>query len=181
MSAKPSWCVDFSAKNWRQDAAGQLWESTATENRKRSVIGAGATAGREGLEILHDPESGTLKLVGTEIGCIDAVAMSTCGALRSKRQAGDSLSSEEIGSAMDDAISRILYDVGAFTIYPHPALKGRLGPDEASKKLAAGDVWKVAAGGVSFGELMRRHKNHKSRPNGYALLEKFVQKTDQIR
>src|SRR4051812_9463499 len=49
------------------------------------------------------------------------------------------------------------------------------------KKLAAGDAWKVAAGGISFNELMSWHKTLESPPNGYALLEKFVQKTNMLR
>ncbi|KAH0534098.1 hypothetical protein FGG08_007307 [Glutinoglossum americanum] len=180
-SVKPSWCVDFSMKTWMQDATDRGWEPTAIENRRRDAAGAGATTGREELEILHDPGNGTIKLVGTEIGHIDGAHMSTCGELSAKRRASGSLSSEEISSAMNDGITKLFNDIGVFTIYAHPALKKRLGPDEACKKLAAGDIWKVAAGGISFDELIRKLKDVKSYPNGYPLLEKFVQKTSKIR
>jgi hypothetical protein len=180
-SDKPSWCIDFSTKTWKRDAANRQWEPTASENRKRDATGAGASTGRDILEILHNPGNGTIRLVGTEIGSLDHVHMTTCGELRAKRQAPDSLTPEEIDSVMLDSVSKLLRDIGVFVIYGHPALKKRLGQDETSKKLAAGDIWKVASGGSSFDDLMRQHKQVGPIPNGYALLETFVQKSNPIR
>ena len=60
-------------------------------------------------------------------------------------------------------------------------MKNRLGSDEASKKLAARDVWKSPAGEMIFENLTSRHRGVEAMANGYALLEKFVQKTHELR
>ncbi|KAJ9636376.1 hypothetical protein H2201_003542 [Coniosporium apollinis] len=163
-SVKPSWCIDFSAKSWFYKA-----------RLKEGAVKGAASTGREEFEILHDPGSGTIRLAGTEIGRIDTVHKSTCGAFLAEVRVDVTVSSEEALSTLRDIIGAILDDTSLFSLSAHTALEKRLGRDEASKKLAAGDVWKVAAGGVSFNELSDQEGGFELTLDGYAFLEKIAQ------
>ncbi len=61
--------------------------------------------------------------------------------------------------------------VSDFVVHARGALERRLGLDVASQKVAEGDVWKTAAGGLSFNRLVETSKNPEPIPNGYALIE----------
>ena len=182
---KPSWCVDYSVRNWVRGAVERRWKSFNANGMDKDCFffqfdRLGASTGRMLACFTNDIRSGSITVTGIEIGRIDFSSPSTCGKWRAAVPIIDSFDEknrEEIG---DEALANILFDTSLFTKHAYLALKKRLSSDEAARKLAGGDVLKVSAGGMSFEELMKTHKDE-SQLDGYSMLMKAVSETDEYR
>jgi hypothetical protein len=177
----PSWCVDFSAKDWPHEASHRGWSVNAVENRQGNREEHGATAGREMAPVIHDRASGTIKISGTRIGLVKFAHMATTAALRTVRDSGQMPDDADRTAIMQTSVDSLIKDIGTFIIYSEGALESRLDQGDSIIKFASGDIWKIASSGKTFESLVtrgdRRNVNQfSSRADGYALLEKFADK-----
>ena len=170
---KPTWCIDFLQTTWLRAAYVQHWHVVPPE--EKAHYGVGATAGRDMIDFAYEPQSGSLKIVGTEVGLIESVHKTTCTAIPLLHRIRESLT-----PSMEDSVKKIHHDIDTFTIDAHRALERRLGPDEASRKVTVGDIWKVAAADTlveRFNYLKLQYKPY----TGWAILEMLAQRRLPIR
>ena len=81
-------------------------------------------------------------------------------------------------TAMLEAVNSVLDDLGVFNRCAYGAFESRLGPEDAGKKMAAGDLWKTMVGGVPYDEVIDdliQKREFQSISNGFALLEKYAE------
>ena len=178
---KPSWCVDFSSKYWSSAQAilgwGQELFGPGSLGQKDSAF-----AGKERMRLVHDSKSGTISVVGTEIGRIEKTVDSTCGPFGAGYRADDSgLMQLGFEDFKEWGLQNLHRNVNSFVVDAQEALERRLGSNIASKKLAEGDIWMVTAAGYSFDDLFKVDENTKPIPHGYALLEKHALERDSAR
>ena len=174
----PSWCIDFSSKTWGLDAISNglaLRESDPRVTSRRRVLGEGASRGQNFAEVVHEPEAGAIKLRGTRLGLIHSVVESTTGVMRYMAPIHKSIGQKDLEEAPVADVTKLLQDTFLFHLHATTALEMRYGFDEAARKVAAGDIWKVAAGGHEFSSL---HKERGQQFHGiqpFGLLETFAQ------
>ena len=172
---KPSWCVDFSGKHWSR-AQNTLF-GPGSLGQKNSAF-----AGKERMILVHDSKSGTISVVGTEIGRIENTVQPTCGYFNAGYRDDDSYLMEHgFEDSKQWGLQNIHRNVSSFVVDAHEALERRLGSSVASKKLAEGVVWMITAAGFSVNDLLKFAGNTESIPHGYALLEKHAIERDSAR
>ena len=181
---KPSWCVDYSVRNWVRGATERRWKSFNASDMDKDCYfyqfdRLGASTGRVLVDFTNDIRSGSITVTGIKIGRIDFTRLSTCGKWRAAIPIIDSFD-EKNEEMAEEALVDILFDTSIFTKQAYLALKKRLSCDEAARKLAGGDVLKVSTSGMSFEELMKTHK-HESQLGGYSMLMKAVSETEEYR
>ncbi|KAL8902917.1 MAG: hypothetical protein Q9207_004285 [Kuettlingeria erythrocarpa] len=134
----PSWCIDFSNPAWwvRPFKAGRALVPYSR--------GKGASGNQTKSTISHQPDQGTIQLLGTVVGLIDHIHVPECSMTGEQVTISEP---EEKGVAGDQLvrIRSVLKDIATFTQLVRKALEGRFGEAEALQMLASGIVWKAAA------------------------------------
>lgn len=178
----PSWCANFSRKDWWVHAVENGLTATEPTSLRIRHIEKGASNGLRCVEVFHDPERGIIRLLGAHVGVIKDVLEPTISVMAQTTPAYSSIGREELSSAVTKDLENLLTDTFFFHIFARVVLEKRFGPDEAAKKLAAGDVWKVATGGLKFEDLLPEEERRSyNRMDGFALLEKVAQKFYPVR
>jgi hypothetical protein len=139
------------------------------------VTDPAASRGRGLAEIFHDIEAGTITLHGTRVGIIRNTVESRTGIMRQLRPAYRTTSPGDLKSAPVKDVEKLLIDIGTFHFLACLALNRRYGEDATARKVAAGDIWKIAAGGLEFSSLLDQEAPLPSGQNGFGSLEKFAQ------
>lgn len=162
---EPSWGADFSSHTWTKIASLLQWKPPRPSEFVK-LEKSGASAGKGMAGILNNYENGLIKLIRSEVGCIRKTVFMSGGVEEN---------SFAYPSIIDGGVKRLLHNMEIFTVYAHEAFCNRLGLVEAGQKLAAGAVWKVAARGVDFDDIVGpRWSAQLSSPDGYALLTKVA-------
>jgi hypothetical protein len=148
-SIVPSWCIDFSVRNWNSGPTRKLSPGIGE--------GTGVTTGREKSTIRYDTDKKTLTLDGCEVG-------------RIAKLAAFKLDEDDWEAAMflpNIAISLYMH-VFKFANIARQFLSRRLGEEMTAQSLTDGDAWKAAVGGTEFSEFMAalREEDH---PRGWAF------------
>jgi hypothetical protein len=173
----PSWCADFSRKDWWVHAVENGLTATEPISLRTRVIEKGASKGLRCVEVFHDPERGIIRLLGTRVGVIKDILEPTISTIAQTTPAYRSTVREELGLVVGKNLENLLFDTFVFHVYASVVLEKCFGPDEAAKKLAASDVWKVTAGGLKFEDLLPEEERRSyHRMDGFALLEKVARK-----
>jgi hypothetical protein len=168
-SGKPTWCVDFSTKAWTWYANKLRWF------RREKAEQAGATKGRDNFKLGHDPEHGTIELVGVEVGRISLIKLPKSGTSRVKLRAATNSPLEEQSSVKSDVIEAIMTDIKDLTGFAHDAWTRWRGSEKSDLKIRSADVWKTAAGGMDFRHaLVGSFADVDKQINGYDLLGRVM-------
>jgi len=153
-TCKPSWAIDFSQGKW-DIIADQPWGLWLPWSR---YMPATRDHKVENLNLLHDPDLGTLTVTGMKIGCIDALVSFPAGCRHINDNSEDifyflresSLAGHRSLQSSSEAVPIILRLTRVFSDLAYKALCRRLGKDDAATKLAEGCVWRTACGGSNF-------------------------------
>ena len=135
----PSWCADFSKKAYteRYNTA-----SASTEYDRNAQT--------EIMDIAHYPKTGILKVAGTIIGkvgwCQRIYSGGLWGGKEGKEKETDPAhKSRKISS--NDLVVEVMNKILSLTLLVYNALKLRCGEEEAVRRIAAGEVWRVLCNG----------------------------------
>ncbi|KAF8859694.1 HET-domain-containing protein [Acephala macrosclerotiorum] len=180
----PSWCIDFSSKTWGIDAISNglvIRESDPRVTNRRRILREGASRGQGFAEAVHEPEAGAIKLRGIRLGLIHSVVESTTGVMRYMAPIYKTISQKDLEEAPVTDVTKLLQDTFLFRIHATTALEMRYGFNEAARKVAAGDIWKVAAGGHGFNSLHKERGQQFHGMQPFGLLETFAQRVHPAR
>ena len=175
----PSWCADISKKNWNDSVSIELSEGTVE-------------IGRYVNPIVHNPHSGTLRVAGKILDIIWRSDLLAAPLTSSTSKLSSSLLRKvfhgQVNPFREDAF-RLLADfinrVIIFTFSAYEGFELRLGTEEASKRIAAGNIWEAigkcqlirilsraacAAEGIMISE-------EEDQANDYSLTGEYVRET----
>ena len=157
----PSWCTDFSTKEWY--------------NRRHELafpkVRGRASGSRSQPPIFHDTTKHGITLSGVVIGVVQYSVQRDKIIYSDENMETD----EQIAAKAQKLGSYLLEDMLSFTIKSWRALHSRAGHIEACKMLARGDVWRTVLGGEGLNDLEERAGRKKSKlPENYSLLERFA-------
>ena len=176
----PSWCVDFSMKNWNKGM--NEWIVLAIH---------GSEAYNAESEFLrrehhHNPDNGELGITANIIGEIDAVVLpQTASRERQGGRLGTGRSSlddfynfkEDVQSLVGhDNYAEALLTIQKFRNLARIALDTRYGEKKALRLIRKGLTWKIIAGGFPFREtysLCFNEEDRDSLPDEYSLVERW--------
>ncbi|KAL8930408.1 MAG: hypothetical protein Q9208_000591 [Pyrenodesmia sp. 3 TL-2023] len=138
----PSWCVDFSIPEWNS----QSYLPIPLREWQRGPLGA---SGRQTkATISHQPDRGTIQIMGTVVGRINQIHVSKCRTpgLTTWDQRTDLNELLRKDNMVNVIGSWVLWDISTFTPMVRTVVENRFGKKEALQMLASGIVWKTALG-----------------------------------
>jgi hypothetical protein len=135
----PSWSHDFHKQGNLVQCSEDYLE------RRYGTAYDGATTARPYSAMKHDAMKGTITLSGTIVGSVTA---SHCPELPN---AGLTMNHQQ---AMTLHVEVLLYSMSTFTAAAAEAWRKRFAQDAVQAKVDAGNVWRVAANGRTFSEII---------------------------
>jgi len=149
---KPSWAHDFTEST--------LLLSTHLKDylfRRYNLVEEGASTGRSFSGVQHDAQAGTIKITGAIVGPVaeSQTIFTDCYSELAQKENNALYYDLFLHQHLNAFVPWLLQTLQDFTCIARRAWSKRFSPDEVNAKVDRGDVWRVAADGLSTEDLKR--------------------------
>ncbi|KAH7074281.1 heterokaryon incompatibility protein-domain-containing protein [Paraphoma chrysanthemicola] len=170
----PSWCIDFSQKDWAERISNKHRFSPKSLSERRQ--------GSLSTTMIHDPGQGTIKLQGERVGSIKHVLSPRLDGIKKQldewHNTTETLPEETIFGYRDEMAQRLLEEISRFVEFAYSALSKRLGYARAEEEISRGALWAIAATDVTKTEDFPLPGNIEKARRLFSNIQKYAETQD---